>query len=148
MAGILISNWVLARKLVYCYLYEQNLEMAKAVLQTMSPFGQSHRLSLYLLYCVAVRSREEDVGKNVRQLTWLSVLIFLADQALESLDTCGRHRSETLIACVSETLRSGSKEQGAKILQRLLDRQMACSISDMDMGALLRWSSSSAELGS
>lgn len=104
----------------------------------MSENAKAHPLSCYLIYCIALRLSDDNLGKvNSDGISGFK----LTPVAHDTICTFGALKDESdqfLFACVSETLQHGNRMQGAKALQAILARYNDNLPYEINLAALLR----------
>jgi len=110
------------RKLITCHLNVENYHAARNVLDRIPTNRKNQRLTRYLAYCVALRLNDNNQ----------------VQAALNNIASGPDEGNELLFACVSETVKHGNKRQGARLLQRMLDKYNYNPPPEVDTCAMLR----------
>lgn len=112
----------ISRKLIMCVLSMQKVDMAREVYYQMSEGGKSNPLTRFLMYKVALQSRDTDF-------------------AAESLNIICKASSKDvtlLYACVVEAQTVGDRQQAALALQKVLSQYNYNAPKGVNLPALLR----------
>ena len=110
------------RKLIACYMSIPDCRGARSVISQMSDGVKNQPLSLFLAYSISLRCKDEPAS----------------EKALTQIAKIRDKNNRLLLACVGETMKYGSKRQGAKLLQRVLDKFNYELPEDMDTCVMLR----------
>ena len=110
------------RKLISYHLSIPDYDRAKQVAESMTDGVRQQPLSLCLSYTVSLRCRDESSS----------------EAALSRIAKIRDKDSQLLLACIGETMKNGSKRQGVRLLQRVLDKFNYELPEDIDTCAMLR----------
>ncbi|KAK5042363.1 hypothetical protein LTR84_012806 [Exophiala bonariae] len=110
------------RMMIKCYLELSQFNAALGVFEDMPATRKSHPLSRVLCYSLALRRHDSS----------------LIQSALNALALAHSDQNRTLFAAVSETMKYGTKRQGAQLLQRILDKYHNTPSPEIDKPLLLR----------
>lgn len=126
------------RKIIQCALSRRDYEAARSAHSQMTESSRDEPVTRYLMYKVALQSRDAGFGKCIMSSDTFSA----DDAAAECLDYICRSSAKDatlLYACVLEAQSAGSKRQAINALQKVLDRYEHSAPSGIHLPALLRW---------
>ena len=129
------------RKLMFCALAMSDATKACDIYHQMSASSQSAPSTLYLLYKVALRSHDLELGRHVPFLPAVRAASPDFDKAIESLDkicTASQKDATLLYACVLEAQQAGDQAQMVTSLQRVLVKYEYSAPDGVHLPALLR----------
>ncbi|KAL0941625.1 uncharacterized protein CTRU02_204388 [Colletotrichum truncatum] len=112
----------LGRKLMLCALYRNDTEGARQAFNEMSEAAQNETMTRYLMYKVALQSRDRD----------------LAAECLEHVGVAAPEDPNFLYACVLEAQKAGEKYCAAQAMKQLFERHEFSGDSPIHLPALLR----------
>jgi len=122
MAGE-ISIGKLERQLVSYHMLVGNTSLAHQMLDQMSFTQRNNKYSRYLAYCVAVRSGNEEEARS----------------CLNTIINGQGDMDQLLFACIGESIKCGKSSDAARLLQRVIDKQVQSPSLDIDLVALLKY---------
>lgn len=120
------GNGKLERQLISYHLLVSNTGLAGQMLEQMSFIQKNNRSSRYLAYCVALRS-----GNDAD-----------AQSCLNTITNGQGENDQLLFACVGESVKYGKPLNTARLLQRILEKQLQALLPGSNLGALLQYTTS------
>lgn len=139
------SGWLniakIERKLLLCALRRHDLSSAREYHSHMSDACKGAPMTKYLMYKLALRSKDEELGKYMENPGSRYVYQLLTGPATDCLDAvCNASSKDAtiLFACVLEAQHAGNKRQAATALQRVSEKYDYGTPRGVHLPALLR----------
>jgi tetratricopeptide (TPR) repeat protein len=117
-----INKAKISRKLLLCALARQDTVSAREVFSTMSEAAKNDPMTRFLMFKIAIRSRETE----------------LASECLERLSISSEKDAKLLYACVMDAQEVGDKAMAVEALELVLERCEHTILSEIHLPALLR----------
>ena len=130
-----------ARKSILCALGLSDLGKAREIYYRMSDSNKKDPSTQYLVYKVALRCRDLDLGMQTLDLLkdcWVK-LIPVATECLDAISNASMKDATLLYACVLEAQKTGEPSQIIASLQRVLQKYNYNAPSEVHLPALLRF---------
>lgn len=122
-----------------CALGMADVQKALDAHSAMSEVNKRHPSSQYLLYKVALRSQNAELGKSIAfSLLYSTKARDTAAQCLEEICAHSTKDATLLYACVLEAQRAGDRRQSVTSMQRVLEKYEYAAPAGVHLPALLR----------
>lgn len=131
----------LARKVMICALARNDLSVARESFFSMPEAARLNPQSRFLLYKVALRSQDDDLGRYMNKVRMepTSLNSCVAKESLDIVSQDSTKNSSLLYACVLEAQQLGRKEHAIQALERVLQKYKYNVAPGVHLPALLRY---------
>ena len=122
-----------------CALGMADIRKALDAHSAMTEVNKRHPSTQYLLYKVALRSQNPELGKYIEHLLlYYAKAQHTAAQCLEEISAHSTKDATLLYACVLEAQRAGDRMQSVASMQRVLQKYEYAAPGGVHLPALLR----------